>query len=176
MKEINSGVSFPPIMERGTVEMASGHVIDTWLPTANKGNDYNIDREVQRAKSFSGIYGINSQDRGLQESMGGVRGEPAGIVDRGSEHLVSSDRPVVAARRRLVTMAKELRQGIESIAVANPESYFVRGVAKLSAIADFDEFVAANSEELKAVPLGQSAQVASVPELETLEGANMPCP
>lgn len=153
MKEINTGVSFPPVMERGTVEMSNGFVIDTWLPTANKGNDYQIDREVQRTKSFTGIYGINTQDRGLQESMGGIHGDQPGIVDRALEHLVSSDRPVVAARRRLVTIATDLRKGIDPDALNKPESYFVRGVAKLSSIADFEEFVEANSEELKAKPL-----------------------
>ncbi len=47
-------------------------------------------------------------------------------------------------------MAKDLGQGIEPAALARPESYFVRGMAKLSEIADFEEFMAQNQQELKA--------------------------
>jgi hypothetical protein len=150
MKEINEGVSFPPLMTRGSIEMPNGHVIDTFLPIANKANDYMIDRELQRTASFTGIPGVNTQDRGLQESMPGVPGDRPGIVDRTQERLVVSDGPVIAARRRLVKMAKDLGQGIEPAALARPESYFVRGMAKLSEIADFEEFMAQNQQELKA--------------------------
>jgi phthalate 4,5-dioxygenase len=160
MKEINEGVSFPPLMQRGSIEMPNGYVIDTFLPTANKGNDYMIDRELQRTESFTGIYGINTQDRGLQESMGGVPGDRPGIVDRSQEHLVASDGPVIAARRKLVKIAKDLRQGIDPVAVRSSESYAVRGMAKLSDIADFEEFMAANNEELKATYLTPAAQIA----------------
>jgi phthalate 4,5-dioxygenase len=161
MKEINEGVSFPPLMMRGAVEMPNGYVIDTYLPTANKGNDYMIDRELQRTHSFTGIFGINTQDRGLQEYMPGIAGDRPGIVDRTQEHLVASDGPVIAARRRLVKMAKDLRQGIEPKAIHNPDSYNVRGMAKISDIPDFDTFMAENSEQLKAIPLQPTAQVAT---------------
>jgi phenylpropionate dioxygenase-like ring-hydroxylating dioxygenase large terminal subunit len=157
MKEINNGVSFPPLMKAASVEMPSGYLIDTYLPTANKGNDYMIDRELQRTSSFTGIFGINAQDRGLQESMPGIPGDRPGIVDRTQEHLVASDGPVIAARRRLVKMAKDLGQGVEPVAVHKPESYFVRGMAKISDIADFDAFMAENTEELKALSLRSAA-------------------
>jgi phthalate 4,5-dioxygenase len=66
MEEITSGRWFPPQMTRGTVEMPNGYCIDTFLPTQRKGNDYRIDRELQRTQSFSGIFGINTQDRAIQ--------------------------------------------------------------------------------------------------------------
>jgi phthalate 4,5-dioxygenase oxygenase subunit len=159
-KEINEGVSFPPLMERAAVQMPNGHVIDTYVPTANKTNDYKIDREQQRGLSFSGIYGINTQDRGLQESMPGLPGEPAGLVDRSGEHLVASDMPVIAARRKLVTLAQDTRKGIDPVAVQRPETYQVRALAKVSPIADFEEFYASVKSELEAVylePAGKAA-------------------
>jgi phenylpropionate dioxygenase-like ring-hydroxylating dioxygenase large terminal subunit len=160
-KEINEGVSFPPLMERGTVQMPNGHVIDTYLPTANKTNDYRIDRELQRGVSFSGVYGINTQDRGLQESMPGLSGEPPGFVDRAGEHLVASDMPVIAARRKLVKLAQDTRKGIDPVAVQRPESYQVRGLAKLSPIADFEEFYASVRSELEATYLAPVASAAN---------------
>jgi phthalate 4,5-dioxygenase len=161
MKEISDGVSFPPLMERSAVQMPNGHVIDTYVPTANKSNDYRIDRQLQRSSSFSGIYGINAQDRGLQESMPGVPGEPPGLVDRAREHLVASDMPVIAARRKLVRMAQDARKGIDPAAAQRPESYQVRALARLSPIADFDEFHAQVESELKAVYLEPAAKAAS---------------
>jgi phthalate 4,5-dioxygenase len=152
-KEIDDGVSFPPLMERAVVQLPNGHVIDTYVPTANKNNDYKIDRDLQRSSSFSGIYGINTQDRGLQESMPGMPGEPPGFVDRAREHLVASDMPVIAARRKLVKMAQDARKGIDPAAVQHPESYQVRGLAKLSSIADFEEFYASVRPELEATYL-----------------------
>jgi phenylpropionate dioxygenase-like ring-hydroxylating dioxygenase large terminal subunit len=158
MKEIEEGVSFPPLMKRGSVEIPDGHVIDTFLPLANRSNDYLIDREVQRTASFTGIYGINAQDRGLQESMPGVPGERPGIVDRAREHLVASDLPVSTARRKLVNMAADMQKGTEPTAPQYPDSYQVRAMAKVSPIADFEEFLAAFQHELKATYLTQVEQ------------------
>ena len=39
---------------------------------ANAGNDYFIDREMQRTVNYTGIQGINVQDRAVQESMGAI--------------------------------------------------------------------------------------------------------
>jgi len=52
----------------------------TFRSYANKSNNYLIDRDVQRSETFTGIEGINAQDRAIQESMGTV-------VDRSREHL-----------------------------------------------------------------------------------------
>ncbi len=144
MAEIREGVSFPPRMTRGVVELPHGYVIDAFVPTARKGNDYLIDRDVQKTRTYTGIFGINEQDRGLQESMPGLPGQPPGIVDRALEHLVASDAPTIAARRRLVNMARDLQNGIEPPAVRDAGAYGVRAIAKLSPIADFDEFMAEN--------------------------------
>jgi phthalate 4,5-dioxygenase len=42
----------------------------TFRSKANRANNYLLDREMQRRDNFTGIDGINVQDRALQESMG----------------------------------------------------------------------------------------------------------
>jgi nitrite reductase/ring-hydroxylating ferredoxin subunit len=69
-------------------------------------NDYLIDREDQRSKSYSGIQGIAQQDMAVTESMGAV-------MDRTHEHLGTSDKAIIRMRRMLIDAAKNLAQGID---------------------------------------------------------------
>jgi phthalate 4,5-dioxygenase oxygenase subunit len=149
--EIESGRSFPPRIQKGAVELPHGYVIDTFVPAANKGNDYMIDRELQRTASYTGIFGVNEQDRGLQEYMPGVPGRRPGIVDRSREHLVASDIPGVTARRLLIKLATDLQNGIEPFAARHGAVYAVRALDKLTPIADFDELMATYGEEARAL-------------------------
>src|SRR5205085_2819853 len=73
-----------------------------WRMASNRTNDYRIDREVQRTKSFTGIEGLELQDVCITESMGP-------ITDHQSEHLVPSDIMVSRTRRRLLRAAIALR-------------------------------------------------------------------
>ena len=74
----------------------------TYLPLANKHNDYLMDRAAQKAgKTYSGIEGFAMQDASLQESMGP-------IVDRTKETLVSTDSGIIMARQRLLRAVKAL--------------------------------------------------------------------
>jgi phthalate 4,5-dioxygenase len=139
---IESGRGFPPRMTRGAFELPDGYVIDTFLPQANKGNDYLIDRFQQRSRNFTGIEGINEQDRAIQESMRGVSGVgPGKLVDRSREHLGPADVPVITMRKLLLSMAKALTQGIEPTQPANPEHYRVRGESAVVPCEDFDTFL-----------------------------------
>jgi hypothetical protein len=74
----------------------------TFRSKANRSNNYGLDRTVQRTESFSGIDGINAQDRALQESMGP-------IVDRSKEHLGPADKAIIQAR-------KLLREAVRTVA------------------------------------------------------------
>jgi hypothetical protein len=69
---------------------------------SNAGNDYRIDREMQRTQSYSGIEGLDVQDAMVQESMGA-------IPEHDKEHLVPSDLAVARIRRRLLNAARALR-------------------------------------------------------------------
>ena len=76
----------------------------TTQPTENKGNEYNIDRNLQKKVSFTGIAGIRAQDAMATES-------PGPIVDRTKEHLAISDTAIIAMRKRLIGEARALQAG-----------------------------------------------------------------
>lgn len=132
---IMQGGGFPPRITRGTYQLRNGYVIDSWIPVANKENDYLIDREMQRNVNFSGIWGINEQDRGLQEGM-------YPIVDRSKEHLGTTDVAAVAARRLLLGLARDLQAGKEPEIVNNPDEYRVRAIDVISNDAEFADMLA----------------------------------
>jgi nitrite reductase/ring-hydroxylating ferredoxin subunit len=100
-----------PLTERERAAMVAGagihvkYVPGTFLPLANKANDYLMDRAAQAAgQRYSGVEGIGMQDASLQESMGPV-------VDRSLEHLVGTDRGIVMMRRALLRAAEANRLG-----------------------------------------------------------------
>ncbi len=66
----------------------------TFRTKRNKENDWLLDRQMQRTENFTGIVGVNTQDRALQETMGT-------IADRSQEHLGTSDRAIIAMRKLL---------------------------------------------------------------------------
>jgi phthalate 4,5-dioxygenase oxygenase subunit len=58
-------------------------------------NDFFVDRDVQRNESFTGIEGVQIQDKAITESMGS-------IVDRSFEHLSPADLMIARVRKRLL--------------------------------------------------------------------------
>ena len=76
----------------------------TFIAKRNKSNDWLIDRDMQRAKNFTGIVGVNTQDRALQETMGT-------IADRSNEHLGTSDRAIIAMRKLLAEAVRVVSDG-----------------------------------------------------------------
>ena len=74
-------------------------------PVWNAGNDYGIDRDLQRSGShFSGIRGVGLQDTAMQECQGTV-------ADRTVEHLGTSDVPLIAVRRCLLDALNVMQAG-----------------------------------------------------------------
>jgi hypothetical protein len=76
----------------------------TFRSLRNKRNNYMLDRRVQKTETFTGIEGVNVQDRAIQESMGP-------IVDRSREHLGPADKAVIQARKLLLQAVKTVREG-----------------------------------------------------------------
>jgi phenylpropionate dioxygenase-like ring-hydroxylating dioxygenase large terminal subunit len=76
----------------------------TFRGRRNRANNYLLDRRVQKTETFTGIDGINVQDRAVQESMGP-------IVDRSLEHLGPADRAVIQARRLLIESVRAVQNG-----------------------------------------------------------------
>ena len=139
--DVWKGATFPPRVTRGTYVLPDGYVIDTWLPDANKENDYLIDRKMQKHGNFTGIWGLNEQDRSIQEAMGS-------IVDRSREHLGTTDVAGIAARRLLIRMARNLQDGIEPECLQNVDAYRVRAIDVVVPIDDFDRLLEVHHQEV----------------------------
>ena len=120
---------YRPFTEEEVKEHWSGHGLHAltdhkYRPLSNSSNDYNIDREEQRYRTFTGIKGIGEQDMGTQESMGA-------LTWRAGEHLGSSDSAIIAYRRRLLTECRNLQEGVESLRRHAPG--VLQGALRLSA-------------------------------------------
>jgi phthalate 4,5-dioxygenase oxygenase subunit len=96
-----------------------------WLgrfrPAVSSANDMEIDRHVQRydktLDGYTGIQGIENQDRGITESQGAVQ-------NRSTEHLGTTDAMVIKVRRLLISAAKALEEnGAVPPGVDQPEAY-----------------------------------------------------
>jgi len=134
----------PPFTPRelGSFDLPGNVTIDTWLPTENRRNLYSLDRERQRHVNYSGIQGIETQDRAMTEGMGYV-------CDRTQEHLGTSDLAVIAARRLLERQATELQKGRPPLAARRHDLFGVRPLDVVSPHATLADLVAANVEELR---------------------------
>jgi len=78
----------------------------TFIPVANKSNNYLMDRKAQKdGRSFSGILGISLQDMAMQESSGP-------ILDRTRENLVATDKAIIFLRQALIKAAQSNRAGL----------------------------------------------------------------
>jgi phthalate 4,5-dioxygenase len=101
----------------------SVNIPGTYIPRANRTNDYLVDRKAQKEKkTFSGVIGIAIQDQATQESMGPIQ-------DRTKERLGTSDAGIIAARQRLIDAAVALRDGGEMPPALDPAHQRVRSTS-----------------------------------------------
>jgi phenylpropionate dioxygenase-like ring-hydroxylating dioxygenase large terminal subunit len=99
----------------------------TYQSVANKSNGYLMNRaEQKKGRFYSGVEGVGMQDASLQENMGGP------IVDRSLERLVATDIAIVKARRRLIEVAENLRDGTEPPGL-DPATHHVRSASFIGA-------------------------------------------
>ncbi|MBO0893776.1 MAG: hypothetical protein J2O39_05320, partial [Acidimicrobiales bacterium] len=103
-------------------ERRNGRHPDDYIPGTywlrrSKDNDFLIDREVQRTKTFTGIEGVNTQDFALQSDLGG-----GPIAPRWLEALGSTDRAIEAARRLLLEAADDVEAG-RALRGTDPDAY-----------------------------------------------------
>jgi phenylpropionate dioxygenase-like ring-hydroxylating dioxygenase large terminal subunit len=102
-------VSDAPLTEEHRLEKANGNGPDhvdqrTWRSYDGKWNEYGMDRGRQQSVNFSGIDGVNKQDRAVQESMGR-------IVDRSREQLGPADRAIITMRQLLLEALRTVKEG-----------------------------------------------------------------
>jgi len=93
--------------------------------------------------SYTGIWGVNDQDRAIQESMGP-------IYDRRKEHLGTSDLAIITARKRLLNLARDLQQGIEPFPASHGDIYRVRAMDVNTPVDNFDAMIASHRNGLLA--------------------------
>jgi phenylpropionate dioxygenase-like ring-hydroxylating dioxygenase large terminal subunit len=129
--------------EYGTFTFPDGGMAHAWMPKQTKRNDYLIDREAQRTRNYTGIFGIPTQDRAMTEGMGSV-------AARHAEHLGTSDLAIISVRRRLLAMARELMDGQEPRASYDGSVYHVRSYDAVSSQANFDDFLEEHAAALVA--------------------------
>jgi phthalate 4,5-dioxygenase len=116
-----------PLNDRERQAIEEGIIMPEMIPGTftmkeNIENDYLIDREAQRTETFTGVKGIAAQDIMVTEDQGGP------VADRSREYLVSSDRAIIALRKKLLSRVKELMNGTEPPEAAKPHAYGVRAV------------------------------------------------
>jgi phenylpropionate dioxygenase-like ring-hydroxylating dioxygenase large terminal subunit len=125
-----------------TFQFPDGTIIDTGVPIWDRRNDYGLDREVQRTRNYAGmLHGAQNQDLAMTETMGIV-------VDRTKERLGTTDTAIIALRRRIIQMARDLERGIVPTAPYDGSLYKVRSYDAISDEPDFERFLAQNSEAL----------------------------
>ena len=102
---------FGPNGERPKGKWASGATdvypngtgfFDRFRCVADMDNDFWVDREAQKTKSFAGLKSIFLEDQAVTVSMGPV-------VDREKERLGTSDQMIIRSRRRLLRAARSLQ-------------------------------------------------------------------
>jgi hypothetical protein len=105
------------------------------VPKRNRSNDYLVDRQLQREFEATGIFGVNDQDRALQEGMGRM-------VDRSKEMLVAADVAIVTARRKLLDMLRSPARLAEfRELIADGSAYAVHPVDAVAPMSDVKVFL-----------------------------------
>jgi phthalate 4,5-dioxygenase len=96
-----------------------------YVPLRNRSNDYLIDRQEQKHRSFTGVRGIAEQDAMAQDSQGR-------IADRATENLTATDVAIVRFRRMMLDAARALAQGREPEAPRRAACYRARAGGALA--------------------------------------------
>ena len=120
----------PENLQRVVYRFEDGSYVDAWQPQRQMHNDFLIDRDMQRTINYTGIGSGREQDMAMTDSMGSV-------ADRTREHLGTSDTAIIAGRRILLRLARELQEGVEPYAPSHPEVFGVRAIDVVDSQADF---------------------------------------
>jgi phenylpropionate dioxygenase-like ring-hydroxylating dioxygenase large terminal subunit len=112
------------LVQRGRNELTADYRL-----VRNKENRYMQDREAMKTLTFSGIgYSFQAQDACVNEGAGGIQ-------DRTAEHLVSSDKAIVAARKLLLKGIQDVQEGRDALhVIRDPKSNHFPHLAILSEV------------------------------------------
>jgi len=128
----------PENLYREAHELKDGTIIDCWRPQRQRGNDYLIDRRMQKYDNYTGIASGREQDMAMTDGMGA-------IPERWREHLGTTDIAIITARKVLLRLARDLQEGKEPYAPAHGDVYRVRPIDIISTEADFSKLYEQNA-------------------------------
>lgn len=92
---------------------------ERYMPVRNVHNDFQIDREEQRHRTYTGVKGLAEQDAMIQHSQGP-------IADRTREILTTTDAAVVRFRSLVLKEAAALAEGVEPVAPTRHAAFRAR--------------------------------------------------
>jgi phthalate 4,5-dioxygenase len=94
-------------LDKEMIHRARSEVGADYKLVRNRANRFNQDREEMKTKTYSGMgYGFQAHDLFATSSQGSVQ-------DRTNEHVVSSDKPIIAARKLMEKAIKDIEEGRE---------------------------------------------------------------
>src|SRR5258707_4431343 len=88
-------------------------VDENYIPLRNRGNDYLIDRKLQKTSSYTGIKGVSEQDAAVQDSKGR-------IAARTREHLGPTALGILRFSKLTMAAAPAVQKG-EAPSHARPQ-------------------------------------------------------
>ncbi len=100
-----------PLTNEECTKLAAGWALvcetdENYVPVRNVHNDFMIDRDEQKHRTYTGVKGLAEQDSMIQHSQGP-------IVDRAREILTGTDAAVVRFRNLMLKGARDLMEGKE---------------------------------------------------------------
>ena len=98
-----------------------GEVDDRFRKARNQDNDYRIDRALQKTGTFTGIFGVNTQDHAIQESMGPTADPTAGQAGQGDRHIIRAGKLRLAAAQAVADGGEALgaSAGVDGLRAAD---------------------------------------------------------
>jgi phthalate 4,5-dioxygenase oxygenase subunit len=94
-------------LDKSMIQRARSEVGPDYKLVRNRANRFNQDREEMKNKTFAGMgHGFQAHDLFATSSQGPVQ-------DRTNEHVVSSDKPIIAARKLMEKAIKDVQEGRE---------------------------------------------------------------
>jgi phenylpropionate dioxygenase-like ring-hydroxylating dioxygenase large terminal subunit len=138
-QQIAARASSPSLHPVAPFKLPDGSIIDIGRPVRNKDNDYLIDREMQKTVNYTGIGSVREQDMAMTDGM-----KP--VVQRWREHLGTTDVAIIASRRILLRLARDLQEGKEPFMAYHGDLYHVRPVDVTSHEGEFDRLFASEGQ------------------------------
>jgi len=120
--------SFAAPVDKATMraQRLASCTLPDYAPRAGRANDWGFDSKEQTSATYTGMgMDINVHDQWAVESMGAIQ-------DRTQEHLGSSDRIIIAARRRFFRAIEDLAEGRDPPLTRGADA--VQGPATIDAV------------------------------------------